>query len=153
MATRPSTVMCATRRAHSSEDRSGGAFQIGQNFFSVALGFYIVEDVFDFAIGSDHKGCPGDAFYFLAVHIFLFDYAKQVRDFLVWIGQQRERKAELVLKLLLRGRGVLRNSKQNSTGSFDGGVAVAKAAGFFGAARRIRLGVKIKDDGFAAKIF
>src|SRR5580658_5553238 len=154
MATRPSAVICAIRRGCTPEKvRSGGAFQIGQNFFGVTFGFYVVEDLFNFAVGADHEGCPGDALYFLAVHVFLLDHAEQVRDLLVWISQQRERKAELVLKLFLRSRSVLRNSKQHNAGPFDGGVAVAKTTGFFRAARRIRLGIEIEDDSFAAKVF
>src|ERR1700686_1424461 len=60
---------------------------------------------------------------------------------------------ELLLKLLLGAGRVLRNAEQYRASLFYWGVAVPEAAGFLGAARRVRLGGKIKHYSLAAKIF
>src|ERR1700692_1337179 len=60
---------------------------------------------------------------------------------------------ELLLKLLLGAGRVLRNAEQYRASLFYWGVAVPEAAGFLGAARRVRLGIKIKHHSLAAKIF
>src|SRR5208282_4315106 len=67
--------------------------------------------------------------------------------------QQRERQTELLLKFLLRSRCVFRNSKQHHARFLEGRVAVAKAARFLGASRRIGFGIEIKHHGLAAEIF
>jgi len=35
------------------------------------LGFHVVEDVFDLAVGADHEGGAGDALHFFAVQFSL----------------------------------------------------------------------------------
>src|SRR5580704_690152 len=114
---------------------------------------HVVEDVFDLAVGADHERRPRDAFYFLAVHIFFFYYPEQIRDFLLWIGQQREGQTKLFLKFLLRSRRIFRDPQQHHAGLLDRRIAVAKAARFFGATRRVGFGIEIKHHGLAAKVF
>src|SRR6266481_401088 len=117
------------------------ALQVGQHFVRVSFCFYVIEDMLDLAVRAYHEGCPRDAFYFLAVH------------FLLWIGQQGERQTELVLKFLLRGCCVGGYSEQRYARLLDRRIAIAKTARLLGAARRVGLGIEIKDYRLAAKVF
>jgi len=119
----------------------------------VTFGLHVVEDVFNFAIGTDDEGCPSDAFDFLAVHILFFDHAKEIRNFLLGIRQEWKWQTEFVLKFLLRGRRISRNPKQDRARLFDCRVTVAKAAGFDCAAWSIGFRIEIKNYSLAAKIF
>ena len=56
-------------------------------------------------------------------------------------------------KLLVRFGAVLAHAEHHSTGFFDVGVEIAKAAGFFGAAGRVILGIKVQHDGFVFVVF
>src|ERR1700720_1429009 len=132
---------------------SSRTLQVRQHLIGVSLWFYVIEDVLDLAVGANDERGPRDAHYFLAIHILLFDHTEQIRNLLVGIGQQRKRQTELVLKLLLRRRRVFRNTEQHRSRLFDRRVAIAKAAGLLGTSRRIRFGIKIEHDSFAAKIF
>src|ERR1700716_2327309 len=60
---------------------------------------------------------------------------------------------ELLLKLFLGVGGFFRNSEQHRASLFQVRVTVTKAAGFLGAARRVRLGGEIKHHSLAAKVF
>src|ERR1700687_1003702 len=131
----------------------GRTLQISQHFVRVPFRLHIIENVLDLAVGTNDESRPRDPFHFLAIHVLLFDHAEKVRNFLLWIGQQRERQTELVLKLLLRGRCVGGYSKQHHAGLLDRRIAVAEAARFLGASRRVGLGIEIKHHRFAAKIF
>src|SRR3984893_17815403 len=109
---------------------SSRALQVRQHFIRVPFCFYVIEDVLDLAVGAYDESCSRDAFHFLAVHVFLFDHAEQVGNFLLRIGQQGERQTELVLKLLLRGCCVRRNSEQHHACLLDCWKAIAKTARF-----------------------
>src|ERR1035438_5484547 len=63
------------------------ALQILQHFVGVPFGFHVVEDVFDLAVGTNHERCARDSLHFFAIHVFLFDYAEEIRDLLLRIGQ------------------------------------------------------------------
>src|SRR5271165_5988234 len=67
-------------------ESSRRTLQICQDFVGVAFGFYVVEDVFDFAIGAYDESGPRYAFHFFAVHVFFLDHAEPGGDFLVGIG-------------------------------------------------------------------
>jgi hypothetical protein len=82
-----------------------------------------------------------------------FDHSKESGDLFFRIGQQREGQAELLLKLLLRCSGILRNAEQDHACFPDGRVAVTKAASFFSAAGRVGFGIEIEHHRFAPKIF
>jgi hypothetical protein len=84
---------------------------------------------------------------------FLFDHAEEIRNFLLRIGQQRKGQTELILKFLLRGCRIGRDSEQHHACFPDLRVAVTEAAGLLGASRSIGFGIEIKDDGLAAKVF
>jgi len=72
----------------------------------VSVGFHVVEDVRDFPVRADHKGCAGNPLHFLAIHVLLFDSVECFADFLVDVGKQGERQIVLVLKFLLSTRRI-----------------------------------------------
>jgi hypothetical protein len=67
----------------------------------VTFRLHLREDVLNLAIRTDDERGPDDAHDFFAVHVLFLQHAEGVGDFLVGIGQQREGKLELLLKLLL----------------------------------------------------
>src|SRR5208337_1265304 len=118
------------------------ALQILQHFLSMALGFYVVEDVFNLAIRPDDKGGACNPHDFVAVHVLFFDYTELAGNLLVRVRQQREGQTELVLKLLLRRGRVGRNPQQHRARLFDLAVGIAEAAGFLGAAGCVGFWIK-----------
>jgi hypothetical protein len=59
---------------------------VGEDFLGVAVGFDLVEDVGDFAVGPDEECGALDAHDLLPVHILFLDDAEGVANFLVNVG-------------------------------------------------------------------
>lgn len=53
----------------------------------MAFGLYLIEDVGDFAVGSNQERCAFDAPYLFAVHVLVFHDTEQLGYFLVGIAQ------------------------------------------------------------------
>jgi len=130
----------------------GGALQVGQHFFRVAFGLYFVEDVLDFAVRTDNKSGPHHAHHFLSVHVLFLVHVKGPANFLIGIGQQRERQFVLLLKFLLRAWSIRRDAQQHGAGILHLSIGVAELAGLDGAAGSIGSRIKIEHDVFSAKI-
>jgi len=77
------------------------SLQVRQHFLGVAVGFHVIEDVGDLAVGADDKSCARDAHHFLAVHVLFFDHPESIANFLVGVGKQGVGQLVLVLKFLL----------------------------------------------------
>jgi hypothetical protein len=109
--------------------------------------------VLDLAVGTDHERRARDSHHLPAVHVLFLHDAKLVRDFLIRIGQQSERQAEFVLKLLLRRGGVCRNADNDRTSFRNLLVCVTKPGRFCRSTGSVGFGVEEQHNCFAAKIF
>ena len=119
----------------------------------MAFGLYFGEDVLDFAVGSDDECGAGDTHHFLAVHIFLLHDAVSFGNLFVGIGQQGKWQFELILKFFLRFGSVGGNAEEHSAGFLNLLVGVAEGAGLDCASGRVRAGIEIEHDYFAAQVF
>ena len=113
------------------------------------LGLHAVEDVLDFAVGTDDESGPGDPHDLAAVHILLFHHAEFFGNLLVRVGEQGKGEAEFVTEFLLRAGGVGGNAKQHGAGFLNLLVCVAEPARFYRSTGRIGFGIKEKNHRFA----
>ena len=65
------------------------------------------------------------------------------------IGQEREGKAVLLFKALVRRNAVLADAEHDGVFFRDLRIALRKAAGLFGTACRLILGVEVQDHALA----
>jgi hypothetical protein len=127
-------------------------FDVGQHFFGVAVGFYVLEDVTDLAVGADKEGGTGDALHLLAIHVLLFDDAEVVGHCLILVGQERVGQFVLVLKFFLGGGRVGGDAEYGDAGPGKLGICVAEPARFYGSTGGIGFRIEEEDDRFAAKL-
>ena len=79
--------------------------QRSQNFFRVAFGFHVVENLRDLAVFDNERGTR-DAHHHLAVHVLFLHHSVLVGDVLVGVGEQREVEFELLFEFCLSFGGV-----------------------------------------------
>jgi hypothetical protein len=82
----------------------------------MAIRFHLRENVLNLAFRTDHERRARHSHHFLAVHVFFFHNAKGMGDFLIGIGQQRERKIVLFREFLLCRDCVGRDAEQRGPG-------------------------------------
>ena len=82
----------------------------------MALGLDVLEDAGNLALAVNYEGGPGDALYFLAVHIFFFDHPEGVGDLFIGIGEQGVRQVVLLLEFELRGGSIGRDAQDRQSG-------------------------------------
>lgn len=118
----------------------------------MAVGFYVFENVGDFAVGADQERGSGNSHHFLAVHVLFFHYAELVNDGLVFIGEEGVRKFVLVFEFLLGGGSVGGDAEYGDSGLGEFAVCVAEPARFYGSTGGVGPGVEEQDYGLAAKL-
>ena len=118
----------------------------------MALGLNLGEDLHDFAVRPDQKGCALDAHDFLAVHVLFFEHPKLIADNLVYISEQRIRQVVFFFELLLRFGSVTRNAEHYRSCFLQTQKLITETAGLDGASWRVSFGVKEKNYGLARKI-
>lgn len=79
----------------------------------MAIRLHILKDLGDLAFVVDQEGGAGDPFHLLPIHIFFFDHAEGFADLLFGVGEQGIRQIVFLLKFLLRGRFVGRNTEND----------------------------------------
>src|ERR1700737_2135324 len=72
--------------------------QVCQHFLTMPLRLHFRKYMLDPAVRPDDERSAGDPHHFLAIHVFLLYHSKSFGNFLVDIGQQAERKVELLLE-------------------------------------------------------
>ena len=125
---------------------------VGQHFFGVAVGLYVLEDVGDLAVRADEEGGPGDAHHLFAIHVLLLDDAELVGNGLVLVGEEGVGQLVLVLELLLGGGCVGGDADYGDPGPGKLAVCVAEPARFYGSTGGIGFRIEEEDDRFAAKL-
>lgn len=127
-------------------------FEVRQHFFRMPIGLHVLENVLDLSLWADNEGSPRHAPDFLAVHVLIFHDPKGLCNFLVGIGQQRERQVFLILELLLRLRSIWGDAKQHGTGFLNLFIYIAEPASLNGSTGGVGSWVKIENDGLAAQV-
>jgi len=97
------------------------------------------------ALRIQHESAALDAANLLAVHVFHLDHAEQAADFLVFVGQQIERKAHLGLEVIVRLQAVARNADDFAAGLGELRMEVAEILALGGASGGVVLGVEVDD--------
>jgi len=79
----------------------------------VSLWLHLFENVSDLTVGANDESGAGNTHHFAAVHILFFDHAEGFADLLFGVGEQGIRQIVFLLKFLLRGRFVGRNTEND----------------------------------------
>ena len=117
-----------------------------KHLFGVAGGRNLGKDVQQGLVRANDESRPLDAPDFLAVHILFLEHAKLIADFLVYIS--KERVGQLVFGAefgLILGR-VAADAEHDDAFGLKFFECIAEAAGFDGAAGRVRSGIKEEYD-------
>src|SRR6185369_7904298 len=85
--------------------RASEKSDVGEDLGGVALGFHLVVDLLDPAIGAYDEGGALDAHHLLAVHVLLLPDAVGLGGGLVFVGKEGE--GEVILRLEFRLGGGL----------------------------------------------
>ena len=128
------------------------SLDLRQHLFGVALGLHVLEDVDDFAVGSDQESGTGNAHHLFAIHILFLDHTKLVRNRFILISKERVGQIVLVLELLLGCRRIGGDAKYGYAGPGEFAICVAEPARFYRSTGCVGLGVEEQDHGFAAKV-
>jgi hypothetical protein len=129
-----------------------GFLEQGKDFFGVALGFYLFEDVDEPLVGTDEVGGAFHAFDQLAVHVLGLDEVVTVNELHVMVGEEIVRKVVLVLELFLIFDGVAGDPEDNDARLLELLERIAEAAGFDGAAGSVGARIEKENDGFAFEV-
>ena len=125
---------------------------VRQDFFGVAVGFHIFEDVADLAVRSDQERGSCDSHHLLAVHVLFLQYTELVDDGFILVGEKGVRKFILIFELLLSRGGVGGDAEDSDSGLGEFAVCVAEPARFYGSTRGVGLRIEEQYHGFAAKL-
>jgi hypothetical protein len=118
----------------------------------VALGFYFLENVYDFPVGANQEGGSGNSHHRLAIHVFLFHHVVGGTDCLVGVGEQGIRELVFFLEFLLLCRRIGGNTEDYRSGLLDFFVCVTEPGRLYRSTGRVGLRVEEQDHGFAAKV-
>jgi hypothetical protein len=127
-------------------------FNCGQDFFGVALGLDLGEDLQELLVGTDDECGAFDADHFLAVHVLFLEHPKLIADDFVYICEERIGQVVLFAEFALRFWGVAGDSEDDGAGFLELFKGVAEAAGLNGAARSVRLGIKEEYDWLSGEV-
>ena len=123
-----------------------------EDLLEVLVWFDFGEDGLEFAVGGDDEGGAFGAEVGFAVHGFFDPDAVGFGDGVVFVDDEGEGEVEFVDEFLMAGGGVDADAEDFGFGG-DGGPAVAKGAGLFGAAGGVVFGIEVEDDGVAFEAF
>lgn len=124
----------------------------GQYFFGVALWLDLGEYLQESLVRTDDEGCALDADHFPAVHVLFLEHPKLIAHLFVYICEERIRQVELFPEFALCFGRVAGDSEDDGAGFLELFKGIAEAAGFDGAARRIRLGIKEEYDRLSGEV-
>src|SRR5258708_541403 len=129
------------------EERTSQRLQRFRDLVDVAGDLDLVPDLGDHALLVDQEGGALDAHVLAAIEALLDPGAVLPADLAVDVGDEREGKAVFLLEFVMARDAVLADTHYLRLELLEGRRGIAKAAGLGGAARRVVLGVKVKDDG------
>jgi hypothetical protein len=119
----------------------------------MTIRLHLRKDVFNRSVGANDEGRPDDPHYFLPIHVLFLQDVKRDGHFLVGVGQQRERKVELLLELFLRFWRVRGNPKQHGAGFLNLFIYVAEPASLDSSAGGVGARIKVQHNRLATQRF
>jgi len=118
----------------------------------VAFRFDFGEDLQQGLVGADDEGGALDAHHFFAIHVLFLEHPKLIADLFVYICEEWVGKVVFFAELALRFGGVAGDSEDDCAGLLKLFKGVAEAAGFDGAARSVRSGIKEEYDWLSGEV-
>ena len=111
----------------------------------MSIDFYLVEDVIDFAVLIENKGCPLNAHELPAIQSLLLPHTIGLEHFLAFITQQRKIEVIFFGKFFVGFNGIAAHSNDLSSKVMN---PIAKGTGLFGASWCVILRIKVQHDFF-----
>ena len=112
----------------------------------MAVGFHLLKNVLDLAVGADDESGPRHAHHFFAVHILFLHHTVEIANGLIGVGDEGEGQIVFIRKLLLRLHRVGGYAQNNGAGFSNLLERFAEPARFDGSAWRIGPRIKVKHD-------
>ena len=143
---------CSVLAGHEGEFSGEGSkgFNEVKDFLCVSRSLDAAPFTAQYALTVNDKGAALNAAHQFAIQFFLFDDSKLCTQGFIGIGNQLERQVLFGLEVFMRFDAVTRNPGDDATGLEKFFMQVTELLRFGGASGRAVLGVKIKDQGFAA---